>query len=407
MTKKMDQKNSNEIIPIVPPQLPEHKSWWARHIMAEILALVFVMALGALGYYYYQNSGKTLPGNDDNGQVCIQVIQKARNIQTGEIRDFPTPCDVPAGWEPIQPEAIEMSEWKTYRNDEYGFEFKYPHEWGQKVINGNVYFYDTRNLPESDSGVFSVEIKENSYPGLMAKEWFNKEYDNGFKFPFELDFVEFGQIADKSMVKYLVREELGGTRLHIIVPLNTNILEITHNRSSDLENLYTKVLSTFKFTKTHELPAEIISNPTFVSWFNQKQLSYGSDMTSFSEGETKPLKATSSQNADCVIQGAGDKAIASPDGKSVVCIYFGNEPDSELFLINKTTGKSSTLLTCGTICTYENGFWLDNARFVFLETDLDIDYTDNNYDIYTFKVIQFNFAKNTSTGWTSTLRIRR
>ena len=29
---------------------------------------------------------------------CIQVITPARNPQTGETRDFPTPCDVPEGW---------------------------------------------------------------------------------------------------------------------------------------------------------------------------------------------------------------------------------------------------------------------------------------------------------------------
>lgn len=30
--------------------------------------------------------------------VCIQVITPARNPQTGEVIDFPTPCDVPEGW---------------------------------------------------------------------------------------------------------------------------------------------------------------------------------------------------------------------------------------------------------------------------------------------------------------------
>lgn len=38
----------------------------------------------------------------DNGEVCIQVITPARNPDTGEVRDFPTPCDVPTGWEPIR-----------------------------------------------------------------------------------------------------------------------------------------------------------------------------------------------------------------------------------------------------------------------------------------------------------------
>ena len=32
---------------------------------------------------------------------CAQVVTKARQPKSGEIRDFPTPCDVPDGWEKI------------------------------------------------------------------------------------------------------------------------------------------------------------------------------------------------------------------------------------------------------------------------------------------------------------------
>lgn len=32
-------------------------------------------------------------------KVCIQVITTAKNLKTGEVRQFPTPCDVPDGWE--------------------------------------------------------------------------------------------------------------------------------------------------------------------------------------------------------------------------------------------------------------------------------------------------------------------
>jgi hypothetical protein len=39
---------------------------------------------------------------DSEGELCIQVITPARNPQTGEIVDFPTPCDVPEGWETIR-----------------------------------------------------------------------------------------------------------------------------------------------------------------------------------------------------------------------------------------------------------------------------------------------------------------
>jgi len=38
----------------------------------------------------------------EGGTACIQVITPARNPETGEVRDFPTPCDVPEGWEVVR-----------------------------------------------------------------------------------------------------------------------------------------------------------------------------------------------------------------------------------------------------------------------------------------------------------------
>jgi hypothetical protein len=36
--------------------------------------------------------------SNDNKEFCIQVITPAYNSTTGEVKDFPTPCDVPEGW---------------------------------------------------------------------------------------------------------------------------------------------------------------------------------------------------------------------------------------------------------------------------------------------------------------------
>lgn len=36
------------------------------------------------------------------GQFCAQVIVTAKNNITGELKDFPTPCDVPSDWTPIK-----------------------------------------------------------------------------------------------------------------------------------------------------------------------------------------------------------------------------------------------------------------------------------------------------------------
>jgi len=36
-----------------------------------------------------------------NYEMCAQIIARAKNPDTGEEREFPTPCDVPLGWQNI------------------------------------------------------------------------------------------------------------------------------------------------------------------------------------------------------------------------------------------------------------------------------------------------------------------
>lgn len=43
----------------------------------------------------------------NNNRVCIQVITRARDPKTGQERDFPTPCDVPKGWQVVSPTVIQ------------------------------------------------------------------------------------------------------------------------------------------------------------------------------------------------------------------------------------------------------------------------------------------------------------
>lgn len=39
--------------------------------------------------------------------VCAQIITQATNPKTGETKEFPTPCDVPKGWQIVAPQSIE------------------------------------------------------------------------------------------------------------------------------------------------------------------------------------------------------------------------------------------------------------------------------------------------------------
>jgi hypothetical protein len=87
--------------------------------MKNIALLIIALVLALVAYALWQGAkdGALLPGNtpsaNEQGQtvpaqdeqddmtVCIQVITPARDPKTGTITEFPTPCDVPDGWEII------------------------------------------------------------------------------------------------------------------------------------------------------------------------------------------------------------------------------------------------------------------------------------------------------------------
>jgi len=58
------------------------------------------------------NSGGEInaPVPEEEGEVCIQIIAYAANPETGECEEFPTPCDVPEGWESCSPTEANTEE---------------------------------------------------------------------------------------------------------------------------------------------------------------------------------------------------------------------------------------------------------------------------------------------------------
>lgn len=91
----------------LPPQ-PSPRLRLAGKIWLPVLVVVALFWAVLLG----NSAAKTLwPPEIDFADVfgqeepvaCIQVITPARNPKTGEVKNFPTPCDVPEGWEKIEP----------------------------------------------------------------------------------------------------------------------------------------------------------------------------------------------------------------------------------------------------------------------------------------------------------------
>lgn len=86
-------------------------------ILAIIISVAILIISGFFGYQYFQ-------------------LQKIRGgIKPPEIKIIapspPVSENIPTKIEPASSQ-IDISNWKTYRNEQYGFEVKYPHNWVMK-----------------------------------------------------------------------------------------------------------------------------------------------------------------------------------------------------------------------------------------------------------------------------------
>lgn len=144
-----------------------------------LVGIVVLVGLVGGGYYYFQKQQaiknintqpiseeekkKLQPPND--GQVCIQVITPAKNLKTGECKDFPNPCDVPLGWEKVDKcsaSSVDTTNWKTYVNKEQGYSIKYPQKWfilKDSLFDGNIIgSISTASVEDSSTSVLRIEI---------------------------------------------------------------------------------------------------------------------------------------------------------------------------------------------------------------------------------------------------------
>lgn len=94
----------NTQLPPLKPTGAQTAPWLSPRYL---LGLVFVamVFLVVVFFVYEAQYGQQGVGNSDDVRICTQVITPARNIETGAVRDFPTLCDVPEGWEVIPPQS--------------------------------------------------------------------------------------------------------------------------------------------------------------------------------------------------------------------------------------------------------------------------------------------------------------
>jgi hypothetical protein len=200
--------------PEYPEQQPEPYNW-----LRILLIIVGVLIITGGIYFYLQHSLK---------------------ITTPEL---------------IHEQGIDTANWQTYRNEEYGYEIKYPSNlelWGS--ISNEALDYKPR-YPAStkDSIVFTKDgpLRVEAYFGKV--EW---EAKNEMSLSFIATTTLNGYQASKGR-----RCELGGCMEQIIIERG----HLTYELNLEQSSLNNQILSTFKFINTQSVASSSISVPELYS----------------------------------------------------------------------------------------------------------------------------------------------
>src|SRR3989338_3223463 len=144
---------------------------------------------------------------------------------------------------------IDTADWKTYRNEEYGFEFKYPGEWVFEENGNNILFWRNNEKNQEINYEIGAPLVLNikKIDSRSIKDWFNKEFSNRDKnfFP---DYIET-TIGKANSLEILDPLNIGGCDQRFVLIKKSYLHEIKrHGSTCDYSNeLFNEILASFIF----------------------------------------------------------------------------------------------------------------------------------------------------------------
>jgi hypothetical protein len=206
----------------------------------SIIIILLIAVIGG-GFWYFNKEQRTVSKEQSEIVKQQEVVKQDKEGLNNQTENKT---------EELKIEDIDTSNWKTYRNEEFGFEVKYPEGWEYDLIDG-VTFYK-KHCKKNKYGLCPKSINFGKYLMITSKEINNiKYFRNSCKDPqlYLLKYVDKDIWVCNNTVKKAIFIDSGYNRnleYHFsddqgsIFEVNVNYL------AEDDISVYTTILQSFR-----------------------------------------------------------------------------------------------------------------------------------------------------------------